>query len=78
MPYPNLTFSRPRTRKRLKKQAPEEVSLPVPVQSALIATDGKTAIPSEVHRRGEMVEIVGTMRLMADKESGLQWIERIL
>jgi hypothetical protein len=75
MTYPNLTFSTktPRKTRKPKKQAPEEV----PVQTGLIATDGKTPIPPEVKRRGEAIEVIGSIKLMRDPETNLTWCEGI-
>jgi len=78
MTYPNLTLSPTKTPKKTrksKKQAPEEVS--VPVKTGLIATDGRTPIPSEVKRRGEVIEVVGSIKLLRDPETNLTWCEGI-
>lgn len=43
-----------------------------------IGTDGKTEITPEMKRRGEIVEIVGTMKMMRDPVTGTEWVERIM
>jgi hypothetical protein len=64
-------------RKEHPKEKTPKSTREIPLPSDLIATDGKTPIDNAARRRGEVTEIVGSMRLMRDPQSGLTWIERL-
>lgn len=43
-----------------------------------IGTDGKTVITPEMKRRGEIADVVGSMKMMRDPVTGIEWVERIM